>query len=36
MDPSPPGETYWRPAIIKLCIHMNGVEGKACKYDPNK
>ncbi len=36
MDPSPPGETYWRPAIIKLCIHMNGVEGKRCKYDPNK
>ncbi len=36
MDPSPPGETYWRPAIIKLCIHMNGVEGRSCKYDPNK
>jgi len=36
MDPSPPGETYWRPAIIKLCIHMNGVEGKRCKYDPNQ
>ncbi len=36
MDPSPPGETYWRPAIIKLCIHMNGIEGKRCKYDPNK
>jgi len=36
MDPSPPGQTYWRPAFIKLCIHMNGVEGKDCKYNPNK
>ncbi len=36
MDPSPPGATYWRPAIIMLCIHMNGVEGKKCRYDPNQ
>lgn len=35
MDPSPPGETYWRPAFIELCIYMNQVEGKTCKYDPN-
>ncbi len=34
MDPSPPGETHWRPAVIRLCIHMNGVEGKTCKYAP--
>jgi hypothetical protein len=36
MDPSPPGATYWRPAIIMLCIHMNGVQGKKCRYDPNQ
>lgn len=36
MDPSPPGETYWRPAYIELCIYMNSVQGRSCKYDPNK
>ncbi|NOZ51309.1 MAG: cellulase family glycosylhydrolase [Chloroflexi bacterium] len=36
MDPSPPGETYWRPAYIELCIYMNAVQGRTCKYDPNK
>jgi len=34
MDPSPPGETFWRPAFIRLCIHMNGVQGRTCKYAP--
>ena len=34
MDPSPPGETYWRPAFIRLCVHMNGVRGQTCKYAP--
>ena len=35
MDPSPPGQTFWRPAYIELCIYLNGVQGKSCKYDPN-
>ncbi len=34
MDPSPPGETFWRPAYIELCIYMNELQGKTCKYDP--
>jgi hypothetical protein len=36
MDPSPPGQTFWRPAYIELCIYLNGLQGKSCKYDPNK
>ncbi len=36
MDPSPPGQTFWRPAYIMLCVHMNGVQGKKCKYDPGQ
>lgn len=36
MDPSPPGETYWRPAFIRLCVHMNGVQGQTCKYAPSE
>ncbi len=34
MDPSPPGQTFWRPAYIKLCAHFNGMKGQVCKYDP--
>ncbi len=36
MDPSPPGQTFWRPAYIKLCIYLNGLVGQRCKYDPNQ
>lgn len=36
MDPSPPGQTFWRPAYIELCIYLNGVQGTVCKYDPNQ
>ncbi|NUQ39108.1 MAG: cellulase family glycosylhydrolase, partial [Caldilineales bacterium] len=36
MDPSPPGETFWRPAFIKLCIYMNQAQGRQCAYDPSR
>jgi hypothetical protein len=35
MDPSPPRQTFWRPAYIKLCIYFNSLSGQRCKYDPN-
>ncbi|NOX62338.1 MAG: cellulase family glycosylhydrolase, partial [Chloroflexi bacterium] len=35
MDPSPPGQTFWRPAYIMLCLYMNEVQGQPrCKYAP--
>ena len=35
MDPSPPGQTFWRPAFIELCLYMNEVQGlPRCKYAP--
>lgn len=35
MDPSPPGQTFWRQAFMELCLHMNEVQGRPrCKYAP--
>ena len=36
MEPSQINELKFRPAYVELCIYFNGVEGKTCKYDPNK
>ncbi|MCO6450279.1 MAG: cellulase family glycosylhydrolase [Caldilineales bacterium] len=34
MDPSPPGQTFWRPAYIVLCDYMNRQQGGECIHDP--
>ncbi len=36
LEPSRIDELKLRPAFVVLCIYFNGVDGKACKYDPNR
>lgn len=36
LEPSQIDELKLRPAFVVLCIYFNGVDGKACKYDPNR
>jgi uncharacterized protein YraI len=36
LEPSQIDELKLRPAFVVLCIYFNGVDGKVCKYDPNR
>jgi len=36
LEPSQINELKLRPAYVVLCIYFNGVDGKVCKYDPNR
>ncbi len=36
LEPSQIDELKLRPAYVMLCIYFNGVDGKVCKYDPNR
>lgn len=29
-------DLFLRPAYVKLCIYLNGLQGTRCKYDPNQ